>query len=102
MNKIIHNILTSAISSGYEGTDIEISIKENNKFILFETKNKSCYMDKEKIKNTLKDKDINDFNQLGLNLNLSIANKLINAHNWSIIAHSNKDSTGTLGFIATK
>ncbi len=100
INKIIYNILTSCISSGIEGCNIEISIKENKDSISFEAKNKSCYMDKEKIKNTLKDKSVNDFNQLGLNLNLSLANKLINAHNWSTIARSSKDNTGTFGFIA--
>ena len=35
-------------------------------------------------------------------LNLNIANKLIAAHDWDIIAHSNKDNTATFGFIVKK
>jgi len=102
INKIIYNLITSAVSYGFEGSDIEISIKENKNSISFKTKNKSCYMSKDKIKNILKDKSVNDFNQLGMNLNLSIANKLILAHKWDVIACSNKDNTGVLGFVVKK
>lgn len=102
VNRIIYNILTSAVSCGFEGSDIEVSIKDNKDCVYFEAKNKSCYMDKEKIKSTLREKTHNDFNQLGINLNLSIANKLICAHNWDIIANSSKNHENTIGFIARK
>jgi two-component system sensor histidine kinase VanS len=102
INKIIYNLLTSSVSYGFENSDIEVSIKENKNKISFSAKNKSVYMTKEKIKNILSDKKSCDLNQLGMNLNLNIANKLISAHDWNIVTYSNKDNTGVLGFIVNK
>ena len=103
IQKIILNILSTSISQGFEDSNIEILIKENKNSVSFYTKNKSVYMTKEKINTLLKDKkDLKDFNQLGANLSLNIAQKLISAHNWDIIANSNKDNSSTIGFIASK
>ena len=103
VHKIIFNILSSSVSCGFEKSDIEISVEENKKSISFYAKNKSVYMTKEKIKSLLEDKkNLSDFNQLGMNLNLNIAQKLINAHNWDIIAKSNKDNTSVFGFVVKK
>ena len=103
IQKIILNILSTSVSQGCENSDIEILIKENKNSISFCTKNKSVYMTKEKINSLLKDKEnLKDFNQLGMNLNLNIAQKLITAHNWSVIANSNKDNSSTFGFVVNK
>ena len=103
VQKIIFNILSSSISYGFEKSDIEILIKENKDSISFCAKNKSIYMTKEKINNLLEDKkDLHDFNQLGMNLNLNIAKKLINAHNWNIIAKSKKNNSSVFGFVVKK
>ena len=103
IQKIIFNILASSVSSGFENSDIEISIKENENSIAFYTKNKSIYMTKEKINSLFEEKKgLCDFNQLGLNLNLNIAKKLITAHNWDIIAKSEKDNSSTFGFVVRK
>ncbi len=103
IQKIIFNILSSSISSGFENSDIEISIRENENSIAFYTKNKSIYMTKEKINSLFEEKKgLCDFNQLGLNLNLNIAKKLITAHNWDIIAKSEKDNSSTFGFVVKK
>ncbi len=103
IQKIILNILSTSISQGFEDSNIEILIKENKNTVSFYTKNKSVYMTKEKINTLLEDKkDLKDFNQLGANLSLNIAQKLISAHNWDIIANSNKDNSSTIGFIAGK
>lgn len=103
IQKIIFNILSGSISYGFEKSDIEILIKENKNSISFYAKNKSIFMTKEKINNLLKDKkDLQDFNQLGMNLNLNIAKKLINAHNWDIIAKSKKDNSAVFGFVVKK
>ena len=103
IQKIIFNILSTSVFCGFENSDIEISIKENKKSVSFITKNKSIYMTKEKINSLLKDKKTaQDFNQLGLNLNLNIAQKLISAHNWDIIAESKKDNSAIFGFTIKK
>lgn len=103
IQKIILNILSSSISSGFENSNIEISIKENSNSISFITKNKSIYMTKEKLKSLFEEKETQrDFNQLGMNLNLNIAKKLIDAHNWDIVAESNKDNSSILGFVIKK
>ena len=101
--KIILNLLTSSLSYGFDNTDILVSLKDSSDSISFSAKNKSLYMTKEKIKSLIDGKkNLSDFNQLGVNLNLNIATKLINAHNWDIVAQSNKDSSCEFGFIAKK
>ncbi len=103
IQKIIFNILSSSVSYGFEKSDIEIMVKESKNSISFCTRNKSIYMTKEKINSLFEDKkNLCDFNQLGMSLNLNIAKKLINAHNWDIIAKSKKDNSSTFGFVVKK
>lgn len=103
IQKIIFNILTGSISYGYENSNIEVLIKENKNSVSFYTKNKSIYMTKEKLNSLFEnEKNLCDFNQLGMNLNLNIAKKLINAHNWDIIAKSKKDNSTVFGFVVKK
>lgn len=103
VQKIIFNILSSSVNFGFEDSDIEISVKENKNSISFCTKNKSVYMSKEKIESLFEDKkNTSDLNQLGMSLNLNIAKKLINAHNWDIIATSQKDNSSIFGFVVKK
>lgn len=103
IQKIIFNLLTGSISSGFENSDIEISIKENRDSVLFTATNKSVYMTKEKINSLFEEKkNLCDFNQLGMSLNLNIAKKLIEAHKWNIIAESKKDNSSTFGFVVKK
>lgn len=103
IQKIIFNLVSGSISSGFENSVIEVSVKENKNSILFAAKNKSVYMTKEKINSMFEDKkNLCDFNQLGMSLNLNIAKKLIEAHNWNIIAESKKDNSSTFGFVVKK
>ena len=60
-------------------------------------------MTKEKINSLFEDKkNLCDFNQLGMSLNLNIAKKLIQAHNWDIVAESQKDNSSIFGFVVKK
>ena len=103
VQKIIFNLLSSSVNSGFEKSDIEIFLHENNHFLSFFTKNKSVYMTKEKINSMFEDKDKpTDFNQLGISLNLNIAKKLIKAHNWDLIASSSKKNSAVFGFVVKK
>jgi len=103
IQKIIFNIMKSSINFGFENSEIEIMVKENKNTISFCAKNKSIYMTKEKIKSLFEDKkNLSDFNQLGMNLNLNIAKKLINAHNWKVIAQSKENNSSTFGFVVQK
>lgn len=103
IQKIFLNILSSSISSGFENSNIEISIEEKSDSISFYTKNKSIYMTKEKLNSLFEDKkNTQDFNQIGLNLNLNIAKKLISAHKWDIIAKSQTDNSSIIGFVVKK
>ena len=103
IQKILINLLTSSVSSGFEKSNIEISLKENKNSISFYAKNKSIFMTKEKINSLFSTrKTLKDFNQLGMNLNLNLASKLIKAHNWDIIAKSKKDNSMIFGFIVKK
>ena len=87
IQKIIFNILSSSVSYGFEKSDIEIMVKESKNSISFCTRNKSIYMTKEKINSLFEDKkNLCDFNQLGMSLNLNIAKKIIKEQNWDIIA----------------
>ena len=103
IKKIITNLLSGCASCGFENSDIEISVFENNNSISFLAKNKSIYMTKEKINSLFEEKEnLRDFNQLGMNLNLNIAKKLIKAHNWNIVATSDTDNSSTFGFVVKK
>lgn len=103
IQKIIFNILSTSVNYGFEKSDIEILVNEYQNSISFCTKNKSVYMTKEKLNSLFDDKkDLSDFNQLGMNLNLNIAKKLITAHNWDIIADSNLDNSSSFGFVVKK
>ena len=103
IQKIIYNILSSSVSYGFENSDIEILIKEQKDSISFSAKNQSIFMSREKLESLFEDKkNTKDFNQLGMNLNLNIAKKLIQAHNWKIIANSNLDNSSEFGFVVKK
>lgn len=103
IQKIIYNILTSSLSYGFENSDIEITIEEDSNFVSFSAKNKSIYMTKEKINSLFEDKkNLCDFNKLGMNLNLNIAKKLIDEHNWDLIAESKQDNSSVFGFLVKK
>ena len=102
IQKIILNILSSSISSGFEDSDIEILIKENNNSFSFCAKNKSVFMTKQKLKSLFEEKtNTSDLNQLGMSLNLNIAGKLIEAHNWDLIADS-VNGENSFGFCVEK
>ncbi len=103
IQKIILNLLTTAIDNGFEHSNIEVSLKENKREISFQAKSKSVYMTKNKLLSLFQEKkSLSDFNQLGMSLNLNIAEKLIKAHNWEIIIKSKKDNSSVFGFIAKK
>lgn len=103
IQQIIFNLLTSSVSSGYEKSKIEVSIKENKDSVRFIAKNKSAYMTKEKINSMFEEKKTTrDFNQIGMSLNLNIVKKLIKAHNWDLVAESKKDNSASFGFIVKK
>ena len=102
VEKIIFNILSSSVNYGFENSNIEISVDEKPDSISFCAKNSSIYMTKEKLNSLFEDKEKSDFNQLGMNLNLNIAKKLIVAHNWDIIANSREDNSSSFGFVVKK
>ncbi len=103
IQKIILNLLTTAIDNGFEHSDIEVILKENRKEITFQAKSKSVYMTKDKLLSLFQEKkSLSDFNQLGMSLNLNIAEKLIKAHKWDIIIKSKKDNSSIFGFVAKK
>ena len=103
IQRILLNLISGSLSSGFEKSNIEISIQENKNSFSFCTKNKAVFMTKEKINSLFAPKKtLADFNQLGMNLNLNLAGKLIKAHNWDIIAESNKDNSLIFGFSIKK
>ncbi len=101
VQKIIFNLLANSVSSGFENSQIEIFVKQSKNSVSFSAKNKSIYMTKEKINSLFEEKKtLRDFSQLGMSLNLNIVKKLIEAHNWNIVAKSEKNNSSTFGFIA--
>ena len=103
IQKIIFNLIQGSIFSSKDNPDIEIGVKNTKESVMFYAKNKTTFMTKEKINSLFEDKKgVCDFNQLGANLNLNIAQKLIDAHKWNLVAKSNKDNTSTLGFLVKR
>lgn len=104
LEKIIYNIIVGCVSYGFEESDIVVSIEENEKEIFFNAKNKSIFMTKEKLNDIFENnKSNNDFNQLGMKLNLNIAKQLVKIHHWDFVAQSDKnDNSSTFGFVIKK
>lgn len=101
LKRAIVNLISNAITYGYECTQIEIFIYENDRYICFDVKNKSRYIPQECLKEIFekyKSKDSGKFNKISTGLGLYLSKKIINDHNGGIHASSLEDGTCTFGF----
>lgn len=99
------NLISNAITYGYDGTQIDISVYENDKYVCFDVKNKSKYIPQERLKEIFekyKSKESEKFNKVSTGLGLYLTKKIINDHNGGIHASSLEDGTCTFGFIIPK
>ena len=105
IKRAVVNLITNAITYGYNDTDIEISVDERDNFIVFNVKNKSPYIPPEKLKiifEKYKAKGNERFNKTSTGLGLYLSKKIINDHLGEIHATSSEDETAIFGFSIPK
>ncbi len=101
IKRVLTNILGNAISYAYDNTQIDISIRQDEKGISFEAKNKSAYINPETMNNLFKKyvSHAAKFNKVGVGLGLYLSKQIIDAHNGEIYAKSFEDNQNIFGFV---
>ena len=101
IKRVMTNILGNAISYAYNGTQIDIGIKQKENKIEVETKNKSAYINSETMNNLFKKyvSHAAKFNKVGVGLGLYLSKQIIDAHNGDIYAKSFEDNHNIFGFV---
>ena len=105
IHRVILNLLSNAINYGIKGTNINIRIDENYKFITFSISNKSNPVTQKEIKNIFnkfsKSKN-SELNKNSTGLGLYTVKKIISLHKGSILAKSSIGGTFTISFKLNK
>lgn len=99
------NLVSNAITYGYENTDIEIKIEDKDEVTMCNVTNKSRYIPAEKLKEMFEKFKTSagaKFNKASTGLGLFLSKKIINAHNGEIHANSTEDEICTFGFSIPK
>jgi len=101
IKRVLINILGNTISYAYDNTQIIVTIKQDEKGIVFEAKNKSAYINPETMNNLFKKyvSHAAKFNKIGVGLGLYLSKQIIDAHNGEIYAKSFEDNQNIFGFI---
>ena len=105
LKRAIVNLLSNAITYGFENTDIEITIKEQNNTIFLDVLNHCRYIPPERMKEIFlkyKSSENAKFNKASTGLGLYLSKQIIKAHSGEIHAHSYEDQTCVFGFSIPK
>ena len=102
LKRVLVNMIANSVSYAYKDTEIEIMIKEDEKMLSFYTINSSPYIPPDTMGRLFKKYVSNSsdakYNKTGTGLGLYLSEKIITAHNGSIIAYSDKNNKNTFGF----
>lgn len=105
IKRAVVNLVTNAITYGYNHTDITITLGERDNFVVFDVKNIGSYIAPENLKivfEKYKAKGNERFNKTSTGLGLYLSKKIINDHLGEIHATSNEDETTIFGFSIPK
>ena len=105
IKRAVVNLITNAITYGYNDSNIEIFVEERDNFIVFDVKNNSPHIPPEKLKiifEKYKSKGNERFNKTSTGLGLYLSKKIINDHLGEIHATSSEDETAIFGFSIPK
>ena len=101
IKRVLTNILGNAISYAYNNTQINVTLKQDEKGICFEAENESPYINQETMDNLFKKyvSHAAKFNKVGVGLGLYLSKQIIDAHNGDIYAKSFNDNHNIFGFV---
>ena len=100
IKRVIENMLSNSINYAFKGSCVEINLYTQKNQLIFETKNKSPYIEPNILKEIFKKYKTysNLYNKNGVGLGLYLSKEIINAHLGSMIAKSSTDNVNVFGF----
>jgi len=101
IERVLVNLLSNAITYGFENTDIIINLKHHDGILNFSVTNKSHFIPQKELKNIFNmfSKTVNSkCNITSTGLGLYASKQIITKHGWEIYADSTPDGTCTFGF----
>lgn len=101
IERVLFNLITNAITYGFENTDIVVNLKHIAGSLNFSVSNKSYFIPQKELKNIFNmfSKTVNSRrNNISTGLGLYASKQIINKHGWEIYANSTPDGTCTFGF----
>ena len=105
LKRAIVNLLSNAITYGFEKTNIEITLKEENSTVFLDVLNHCRYIPPERMKEIFlkyKSSENAKFNKASTGLGLYLSKQIIKAHSGEIHAHSYENQTCIFGFSIPK
>lgn len=100
IKRVIENLLSNSINYAFKDSCVEINLYTQKNQLIFETKNKSPYIEPNILKEIFKKYKTysNLYNKNGVGLGLYLSKEIINAHLGSMIAKSSTDNINVFGF----
>ncbi len=101
IKRAVMNLLSNAITYGFEKTDIVVNMQEQDNCIIFNVTNKGYHISDEKIKEIFEKYKTNEnakFNKASTGLGLYLSKKIIKSHNGEIYASSDMNNNCIFGF----
>lgn len=101
IKRVVVNLLSNAITYGFNNTNIIINLNVKNESIEFSVQNKSRYIPEDVVKNLFKrftKTEMSHFNKASTSLGLYLSKQIIDLHSGEIYAKSFEDGTCIFGF----
>lgn len=105
VKRAIMNLVSNAITYGFEKTDIEVTLDEDENSTKFDIKNSARYISEENINEIFEKYKTSEnarFNKASTGLGLYLSKQIIKGHKGEIHASSTKDETCIFGFSLPK
>lgn len=100
LSRVISIFIKNGITYATSGTKVDISIKKKKNTFVFKVKNHSKYISSQKMEFLFSKYSTSEqkFNKVGVEIEMYLTKKIIEAHGGYIIAESTVDDTNTFGF----
>lgn len=101
LKRVVVNLISNAITYGFDKTDIEVILREEDNRIFLDVLNHCRYIPPERMKEIFlkyKSSENAKFNKASTGLGLYLSKQIINAHSGEIHANSYENQTCVFGF----
>lgn len=101
IKRVLVNLISNAISYGFQGTTINVDLENKNGQVVFSISNKSHPIPEEELATLFeryKRTKFSYFNKVSTGLGLYLSKKIIEMHNGEVFAKSSEDGTCVFGF----